>query len=242
MLSKNFKCILVDQRGTGKSSPAVYDSTTITIDLTLGDFEVIRNQLGLKQWNVLGYSYGGFVASVYANKYPASISRLITLSSMGFDFSMFRYFNDNIYSKLHSGDIELLKYWSDSSRVAIDPKHAIVETIRAKIPGYFFDREKALLVSQNMKDSDFNFEMGNWIWRDVEKNYSNLNTTKSNFDKPVLVLQGRQDPLGELAAMNLSRYYANSKLIFIERCGHYAWVEQPERVLSALIEFITNPK
>ena len=108
LLSKNFKCILVDQRGTGKSSPAVYDSTTITIDLTLGDFEAIRNQLGLKQWNVLGYSYGGFVASVYANKYPASISRLITLSSMGFDFSMFRYFNDNIYSKLHSGDIELL--------------------------------------------------------------------------------------------------------------------------------------
>lgn len=242
LLSKNFKCILVDQRGTGKSSPSIYDSTTITVDLTLKDFEEVRNQLGFKQWNVLGFSYGGFIASVYSNKYPASVSRLITIGSMGFDFSVFSHFRDNIYSRLHSSDIELLKYWSDSSRVALDPKHALVETIRAKIPGYFFDREKALLVSQNMKDSDFNFEMGTWIWKDIEKNYSNLNNYKSNYDKPVLVLQGRQDPLGELTAMNLSHYYKNSKLVFVERCGHYAWVEQPEKIMATLNEFITNIK
>jgi len=242
LLSKNFKCILVDQRGTGKSSPTIFDSTTITVDLTLCDFEAIRNQLGFKQWNVLGFSYGGFIASVYSNKYIASVSRLVTLNSMGVDFSTFKYFNDNITSRLHPGDIELLKYWSDSSRVALDPKHALVETIRAKIPGYFFDRKKALLVSQNMKDSDFNFEMGRWIWKDIEKNYLNLSNTMSNFDKPVLVLQGRQDPLGELNAKNLSNYYKNSKLLFIERCGHYSWVEQPEKVMSAINEFITNTK
>lgn len=239
LLSQNFKCILVDQRGTGKSSPAVYDSTTITVALTLDDFEAIRNQLGLKQWNVLGFSYGGFIASVYSSKFSESVSSLIALGSLGFDFGVFRYFNDNIKSKLHSGDLELLKYWSDSSRAALNPKHAIVETIRAKMPGYFFDREKALLVSQNMKDSDFNFEMGNWIWRDIEKNYSNINQTKSNFDKPVLVLQGRQDPLGEFAAVNLSHYYKKSKLIFVERCGHYSWVEQPEKVLSSIKEFLS---
>ncbi|MHC1704038.1 MAG: alpha/beta fold hydrolase [Tenuifilaceae bacterium] len=242
LLSKNFKCILVDQRGTGKSSPTVFDSTTITVALTLDDFEAIRNHLGYKQWSVLGFSYGGFIASIYCNKFSSSISSLITLGSMGFDFKVFRYFSDNINSRLHSGDLELLKYWSDSTRAAINPKHAIVETIRAKMPGYFFDREKSLTVSQDMKDSDFDFEMGNWIWLDIEKNHMKFGETKSNFDKPVLILHGRQDPLGESVAINLSQFYKDSKLIFIEKCGHYSWVEQPEKVLSAIKDFMTNSR
>lgn len=234
LLSKNYQCILVDQRGTGKSAPAVFDSTTINIDLTLKDFEAIRVQLGLKDWNVLGFSYGGFLASVYGEKYPSSVSSLITLGSMGFDFSTFRYFSDNILSKLWQNDLDALEYWSDSARYAADTHHATVETIRAMMPGYFFNREKALIEGKNMKDSDFDFEMGNWIWIDIQKKYMNLGQTNSNFDKPVLILQGRQDPMGESAAIKISQYYKNSELVFIEKCGHYSWIEQPEKVLSAI--------
>lgn len=240
LLSKDYQCILVDQRGTGKSAPAVFDSTTINIDLTLNDFEAIRKQLGLKEWTVLGFSYGGFLSSVYTEKYPSSVSSLITLGSMGFDFSIFRYFNDNIMSKLWQSDLDALKYWSDSVRYVADPHHAIVETIRAKMPGYYFNREKALAMGKEMKDSDFDFTMGNWIWIDIEKKYMNLGKTESNFDKPVLILQGRQDPLGESAAINLSKYYKNSKVIFIEKCGHYSWVEQPEKVFSEIERFLSD--
>jgi len=86
LLSKNHQCILVDQRGTGKSTPAVSDSSTISIALTLNDFEAIRNKLGLKQWTVLGFSYGGYLASAYTTFYPSSISSLILLGSMGMNY------------------------------------------------------------------------------------------------------------------------------------------------------------
>jgi len=238
LLSKDFKCILVDQRGTGKSVPSVLDSTTITIDLTLTDFEAIRKQLGLKYWNVLGFSYGGFVASIYCSKYPESVTRLITLGSMGFDFSVFKYFNDNIVSRLYPSDLEQLKIWSDSIRISKNYMHAIVEAIRAKKPGYFFDRSKALEMIRTMRDSDFDFAMGDLIWIDIEKRYLKFGESKSKCDKPVLIIQGRQDPLGESVAIALSNYYKNSKLIFVERCGHYSWVEQPEIVRLAIIDFI----
>lgn len=240
LLSKDFQCILVDQRGTGKSTPAILDSTTINIDLTIKDFEAIRNQLGFKQWNVLGFSYGGFVASVYAEKFPESISSLITLGSMGFDFSIFRYFNNNIMSKLWQADLDALTYWTDSSRFAADPHHAIVETIRAKMPGYFFDREKAIVMRNEMKDTDFDFNMGNWIWLDIQKNYMNLSQVESKFDKPVLIIQGRQDPLGEGAAINLSMYYKNSTLKFVEKAGHYSWIEQPDKVYNSISAFLNT--
>ncbi len=237
LLSKDFKCILVDQRGTGKSMPAILDSTNISIDLTLADFEAIRNQLGITDWSVLGFSYGGFVASIYCSKYPESVSKLITLGSMGFDFSVFKYFNDNIISKLYPTDLDQLKIWSDSTRTSKNYKHAIVETIRAKMPGYFFDRDKALDMCKSIKYSDFDFIMGELIWNDIEKNYLKFGNVKSVFDKPVLIVQGRQDPLGESVAINLSNYYKKSKLVFVEKCGHYSWIEQPDIVLNTIIKF-----
>lgn len=108
------------------------------------------------------------------------------------------------------------------------------------MPGYFSDRQKALIVTQNMKDSDFDFEMGNLIWYDIQNNYMNAAEGIPKFDKPVLILHGRQDPLGELVAVTLSNYYKNSKLEFIEKTGHYSWIEQPENVFSSIDEFLSK--
>ncbi len=238
VLAKDFRCILVDQRGTGRSAPAVVDPSTVSVALTIDDFEAIRVQLGLKHWAVLGFSYGGFLASIYTSDYPASVSSLILLGSMGFDLNVFSHFADNIRSRLWASDLELLEYWSDPARAKSDPGHALVETIRAKMPGYFYDRKKSLIVSQTMKDSDFNFEVGDLIWKDILKRKIDLTKVKSAYDGPVLVLHGRQDPLGESVPQMLSRYYKNSRLVFIEKCGHYSWIEQPEMVYSSIKAFL----
>jgi len=239
-LSRNFKCILVDQRGTGQSTPAVLDSTTISVDLTLSDFEAIRTSLGFDQWTVLGFSYGGFLSSLYAHFHPQSISSLILMESIGLNRNTFGYFMDNIRSGLSESDKLSADYWMDSTRMAQNRDQAIVEWIRAIMPGYFYDREKSLLVSETMKESHFNFDVGRWIWGDIFKRKLNLKTMESNYSKPVLILHGRQDPVGESVPQDLKDYYANSELIFIEKCGHYAWIEQPEKVYSAIGQFLNR--
>lgn len=237
LLAEDYQCILVDQRGTGKSIPDVYDSTTISISLTLKDFEKLRKELDLKDWSVLGFSYGGYLASLYANEYPSSISHLILLESMGLNTDVFQYFSDNIESRLQPADKEVFEFWSDSMRISLDPHHALVERIRARMPGYFYDRKKSLIISQAMQDSDFNFESGPLLWADIEKNQMNLTNTECNFKNPVLILHGRQDPVGESVPILLSEYYPNSDLVFIEKAGHYSWIEQPEYVREAIINF-----
>lgn len=240
LLSNDFQCILVDQRGTGKSIPLMQDSTTISIELTLSDFEIIRKKLSLKSWTVLGFSYGGYLASLYAHFYPASISNLILLGSMGLNANVFSYFSDNINSRLCPSDIELLEYWSDSARNAQDPHHALVERIRARMPGYFYDKEKSKIVSSVIQDADFNFSVGQWIWRDVDKRNLNMSKKENHFNNPVLILHGRQDPVGESVPQELSQYYKNSRLIFIEKCGHYSWIEQPDKVISLIGSFLKS--
>ncbi len=242
LLSENNRCILVDQRGTGKSSPEVYDSTTISIPLTLEDFEAIRKKLKLNKWNVLGFSYGGYLASLYAHFNPSSVSSLVLLGSMGLNDGGFGHFIDNIISRLHPSDLEVCEYWSDSLRMALDSHHAIVEIIRARMPGYFFDRKKSLLVSQVMKDSDFNFELGKYIWPDIRRRNLDLAKMKPDFTGPVLILHGRQDPLGESVPQSVLRYYQKSKLIFVEKSGHYSWIEQPEKIKESIKVFLGKKK
>lgn len=238
LLSSDFQCILVDQRGSGKSTPAVYDSTTISVALTLEDFETLRKNLELKEWAVLGFSYGGYLASLYADAYPQSISKLILLESAGINISFFEYFSDNIISKLWAEDLEMLHYWKDSTRMANDFHHAITEQIKAKMPGYFFSREIALKYREGMKDSDFSFKMSRWMWDDIIGNDLDLAKKETNFINPVLIMHGRQDPVGESIPQFLSQYYKKTTLIFIERAGHYSWIEQPDKVKSSIKSFM----
>ena len=240
LLSTKYQCVLVDQRGTGVSTPEVMDSTTVTVSLTLDDFEAIRKQLELKEWNVLGFSYGGLMAALYAHHFPQSVSALIHLNSIGLNRTdeAKGAFIDNIYSRLQASDIDIVNYWSDSSRIANNYQHAVTEIIRAWMPGYFYDRQKSLLVSEPMKDADFNFEMGQWIWKDIEKNNLDISKVESKYKGPVLIVQGRQDPLGEAIPLGLKNYYNHSELIFIEKAGHYSWIEQPEDVLNAISNYL----
>jgi len=242
LLGRHAQCILVEQRGTGKSTPKVKDASTLNVARTLDDFEAIRTQLGLKQWSVLGFSYGGYLASLYAEAFPDSLSSMILLGSMGLNWEGNRVFEDNVMSRLGASDQQSLAYWKNPARMKADPQRAITETIRAMMPGYFFDRKKALLASQEMKPSDFDFELGEWIYKDTVDRKLDLAKLPVRYRGPVLVLHGRQDPTGESVPQALSRHYAKSRLRFIERCGHYSWMEHPEKVLAAVAEFLTPPQ
>jgi len=234
LLSSDFSCILVDQRGTGKSYPEIYDASTLSIDLTLDDFEAIRKELGLDTWHVLGFSYGGYLSSLYAHFFPASVDTLILLNSMGLNTDAFGHFMDNIFSGMSEEDQLRYEFWNDPDRKAADPDHALVERIRAMMPGYFYGREAALLVTETMKDSDFNFELGNYIWPEIDKRKLDLTEMELEYSGPTLILHGRQDPLGESVALELQGYYKHANLVFIERAGHYSWLEQPDEVLESI--------
>lgn len=92
--------IFFDQRGTGRSTPALYCPPEADwleqvkacrdgliaqgIDLSqynsariAGDMEALRGALGVRQWNLWGISYGARVAVIAARRYPASVRSII---------------------------------------------------------------------------------------------------------------------------------------------------------------------
>ena len=71
-----WRMILFDQRGCGRSTPFGSLENNTTWDL-VADIERLREHLGIKQWLVLGGSWGSTLALAYAEKHPASCSGLI---------------------------------------------------------------------------------------------------------------------------------------------------------------------
>ena len=71
-----FRVVMVDQRGTGASTPRGSLRHNDTRHL-IRDLEAIRAQLGIARWGVVGGSWGAALALAYAGTYPASVSGVV---------------------------------------------------------------------------------------------------------------------------------------------------------------------
>ena len=82
----DYRVLLLDQRGTGRSSPvgsqlpgatpeAQADYLTrFRADAIVRDAEHIRRELGVARWSVLGQSFGGFCAMTYLSIAPDGLA------------------------------------------------------------------------------------------------------------------------------------------------------------------------
>ena len=82
---KDYRLLLLDQRGTGRSTPvgdlpgmtptdqAEY-LTHFRADSIVRDAELIRRELGVERWSVLGQSFGGFCVVNYLSQAPDGLA------------------------------------------------------------------------------------------------------------------------------------------------------------------------
>ena len=71
-----FKVVLIDQRGTGRSSPRG-DVRHNRTDRLIEDIEAVRMQLGIERWGVLGGSWGAALALAYAGQHPQVVTGVV---------------------------------------------------------------------------------------------------------------------------------------------------------------------
>ena len=92
-----FRVLLLDQRGTGRSSPATRQTlrqrgdamaqarylTHFRADSIVRDAELLRARLaGDRPWTVLGQSYGGFVALTYLSVAPHGLDKVLVAGGL----------------------------------------------------------------------------------------------------------------------------------------------------------------
>jgi proline iminopeptidase len=76
-LAKTVRLIAFDQRGVLRSAPLSHERP-LHLDDLIEDTEALRRALGIRRWTLLGHSFGGHIALLYALRYPASTSDEVT--------------------------------------------------------------------------------------------------------------------------------------------------------------------
>ena len=221
-LQSNNRCIVLDQRATGKSGLNSIDSATASVDAYAKDIEALRQHLKLDQLTLVGHSWGGMLSMDYASKYPNRVRKLILIGPGGPTGKFFTYFEDNIKMRLHDEDLKEMAELEAMQK----------PSLKGYWPGYFFDRKKALEIKNA---TDFEEIMDNpAVIPLVFTNYIATEKLRiarlKKFRGLVSIIQGRQDPIGESTVQEIHELLPQSQIHFIEKCGHLPWWENEEQV------------
>jgi proline iminopeptidase len=239
-LSQHNQTIIYDQRGTGKSTLEKIDTSTITMQLMIEDIEALRNHLNIKSWIVFGHSFGGMLASYYATLYPGNIDGLILSSSGGIDLDLLSYVQESINSRLTTGEFKEVDYWTTKINDG-DTTHATrLKRGMALAPAYVYNKKNVRVIAERLTQG--NSPLNGLIWLNMQKIKFDCAEKLTAFKKPVLIIQGKEDVIKEETAMKAAKVLKKSKIVLLDKCGHYGWLDAEEAYLNEVKDFIAAIK
>ena len=237
-LSKNYRAVMLEQRGTGRSVLKKYDASTVNWKAYFDDIEAVRKELKTDKLILVGNSWGMMLALAYAGTYPEQVKAVITIGSGPISSRYAGVFSNNRTSRLSRQEIEQRLYWMDEKRTEADPWRAMYEIQRAEMSAYYYDRKTALKAAMELKIEDMNPHIFP-AFAELAENFD-LRPKFKAITAPVLLIQGRQDLAGDANIIEAQALIRNSKLEFIEKCGHTPWEEHPAQTWKLINEFLTG--
>lgn len=236
-LPGDYQRIYLEQRGTGRSMPPMLSTQTVNVKLWVEDLEALRIALKQERLFIVAHSGGGLMAQAYASAHPDRVGRMILIGPGGPTLEFAQWFGDNLAARQRPEDLRLVAYWDAAEKNGVDHEKASNERVRAAIPAYFFDRAKGLAWVATQPDGSFHARTNELLFGDLAKGYD-ARPGLRKLTCPVLVIQGHQDPIGDLTALEIHNTIAGSQLAFLGQCGHYPWVERPDEFRRTVTEFL----
>ena len=237
-LCDQFRLILVDQRAQGRSDPCA--ESTWTLSQMAKDVMLLANAMDLKKHAVLGHSYGAFVVLQNAVDYPGQASQTIVSSGL----PSAKYL-EAVWKNLEKFEpVELRE------QVTKSWEHEKVVQTREEVD-HLGHNQLPFQFSNPLDNRMAEFEKrtaGGITSPEVIRFFANadyggieVEDKLANVTQPVLVLAGRSDRTcivegGEAIAKGLP----HAQLVVFENSGHMTYVEENEKYLSVVRDFLNR--
>ncbi len=234
----NFKTIIYDQRGTGKSTLEKVNSETITMDLMVEDIENLRRHLQIDTWIVFGHSFGGIMATYYATKHPQTIEKIIFSSSGGVSMKFTSYVQERLNSNLTKIERDSLNYYQTKVSNGDLSDKTLKQRAKHLANAYVYDKSKAPIIAERLTKT--NFTINSLVFENLRKIKFDCKLSFKNFNQKVLVLQGKNDLISTDTAQEIADAFPNSKLVLMDNCGHYGWLDAKEVYFNSIYDFLNN--
>jgi proline iminopeptidase len=223
LASSSNSTVLVELRGTGRSRPPRVDRETVNLKLYLADLEALRESLRIERWILLGHSAGANLAMNYAIAFPYRVAALVLADSGPVRQASLGAIADNIFLRLSP---------EQSAAARNRP------SFQTMLPGYFYDPEKARAMIAGFHAESYHDDVGRLLAVDEMAPGMDLRPALQRLSLPALIIAGRQDPMDPAMQYEVHLALRESRLVLLDRCGHFAWLEQPEGFYAAIRKFL----
>lgn len=232
-LFKYADLILFDPRGCGYSDFA--EAQYCTIDHYRDDIEAIREYFGLKKIILFGGSYGSMASLGYAVKYQDRLEKLI-LSGGSPSFRFIDLAKRNLKAR---GTEEQIVAGEQLFSGTFKSAQEFEEFYKIFAPLYMHHFQQQDLIPTTKSKIPYNVDVTNF-------GFSNF-LTKFDYEPYLeyvscntLIIFGNNDWINDPSlAILMADKIPNSKLVLLDKCGHFIWRDQKEKFFTALRDFLT---
>ena len=244
-LGKSRKLVFYDQRGCGRSDRI--DPSQYTPAHFVNELDGLIEKLELGKPDILGHSWGGMLAQLYALDHQAKVRSLIlcctSSNSMG---------RQKLYARLWKAAPKLSKqkltdYLESGKLRRGQPYPSDYIDILNEVKGRTGPIPKDLRVLLDMIRAGFSWQvhaalMGGGIYEfkfDGELKDYDIRNELQRIKVPTLIISGENDADFPEKGKDMEKSIPNSKLVLFKRSGHWPFLQENNKFVKETAKFLS---
>jgi proline iminopeptidase len=256
-LTSKFRFYYYDQRGCGESTRPIdrFESQNMyenmkALDASLGlgaqiaDIERIRQILGDEKLILIGHSWGGFLASLYAAEFPEHVEALMLVSPANTlvmpqpdaDSDLFAAVRAKLPADEQAEFDAFMKEYMDFNAL-FQKSDADLVKMNEQFGKYYLQIMDAEIADPLPSQG----RPGGWmVWAGYVSmgQRHDYRAALRQVTVPVLVIHGADDLQSEAATRLYVDAFPNAEFAVIENAGHFSFEEQPDQFASIVKSFL----
>jgi len=252
-LTDSYRFIYYDQRGCGQSTRPIdrfespnYYQNMMLLDKALGlgaqiaDIERIRRICGEDKLILIGHSFGGLLAALYAAEFPEHVAAMVlvapadVLVAPSESGGLFNEVKARLPEDQLSGYNGWLQRYFNFGTV-FSKSEADLAALNDEFGRYYRMVTSAAFPEQG--------KQGGWVGHAMYFSMGQKHDYREalkNVSSPILVIHGAKDLQPEQASRTYAKAFPNAKFRIIDSAEHFPFHTQPAEFAAAVTEFLTT--
>jgi proline iminopeptidase len=189
---------------------------------------------------VFGQSFGGLLAAYYVTLYPQSIEKVILSATGGVNLDFTRTVGQRIQANLTQAQRDSFALWDKRVDSGDTSYHARLQRGMALAPAYLFDKKHVPIIADRLTQG--NARVNGLVFQNLQTMKFDCTKELRSFRQPTLVIHGKNDIIGTDIAEQTQKAFPNSRLVLLDSCAHYGWLDRKDEYVSAVQGFLKEKK
>lgn len=230
--------LFYDQRGGGRSK--THDREPVTWETQVRDVAAVIAEFGLDRPTIVGYSWGGLLALLYASSAAGRTlldpGTLVLIDPAPISRQFRSQFEGEFARRQASPEVERMRAeLAESNLRERDPEAFRQRNFELSVAGYFADPRSA----QDLTPFRVTARVQQSVWQSLGDFDLLADGRLASIRVPTLIVHGREDPI-PLASSEAAAKIMGAQLVVLDNCGHVPYVEQPDAVFGAVDSFLRD--